>query len=130
VLSLGENVYAFIVPYDEKLDTSAAGAPFATMAVWAETSGAVRRALLREIEADVASPDQLPPEELMLAPEVTAYGGLLAAARRAGMRVLEYAAYRVATDGVFVHRAIDCGRFVYCFEAVGRTIRSDRMRSC
>src|SRR5262249_40143882 len=119
VLQVDADIYAFVVPYNEKLETGAPGAPFATMVAWAESPGAARRALSREVEADPGPSGKPAPNELLPAAHARTYAEVLAAARTAKTRAQQYATYRVGSDGAFVHRVIDCGRTVYCFRSTG-----------
>jgi hypothetical protein len=117
IVLLTSDTYAFIVPYNERLERDAPGAPFATMAVWAESPGAARRALHNEIEADAPTLGKSPPAELLPRGSHGAYGEIVAAAKRAGKSALEFAEYRIATDGAFVHRVVQCDRVSYYFRS-------------
>jgi hypothetical protein len=117
VWMLGEHMYLFTVPYNERAEVGAPGAPFVTMVAWAESKGAIRRALLLEIEEDAIDRDATLPLELMPASGASSYGQILTEARHKRRSVREYASYRIATDGAFIDRAIECGQFVYCFRS-------------
>lgn len=92
--------------------------PFATGVVWAVSDGALRRALLMEIEADDGATASAP-EDLLPENGATTYSTILKGLRNAKPRVCqEKAAYRIASDGLFVHRIIETEQFSFFFRKV------------
>jgi hypothetical protein len=115
LFAIGGDTYLFAVPYDAKLRRGQPGAPFATMVVWAPSEGAARRVCRTEIEADADAVSKPPPPELLPAEGVVGYAAILKAARQRDANVGEVAAYRIATDGAFIHREITWGRSRFYF---------------
>lgn len=117
IFKIGEGVYLRLSPYKPgSLEKSASG-PFVNAIVWGASDGAVRRALLMELEADdwVSSSA---PDEFLPAEGAKTYGTILGALRKARPRVCqEKAAYRIASDGQFVHRIIETERSTFCFRS-------------
>jgi hypothetical protein len=108
--------YLLAVSHNERFERDEKG-PFVTGLLWAETDGAAKRATLMEIEADDSRDASSPPEDLV--PEgARSYGEIVKALKRQGQSVQEYAEYRVATDGAFVHRTIEAGAQSFFFRKV------------
>jgi hypothetical protein len=112
---LGEDVYLYTVPHDHRLRNASNGARFVSMVLWAETEGAARRALLGEVEADLRDGTRRPPGELLPAGAAGMYGDIRAALRAEKQEMREFAEYRIATDGVFLHRVIQSESTLYYF---------------
>lgn len=84
---------------------------------WASSDGAFRRAYFREIEKDDFFIGDPPIQLLPLAGSKT-YDKILSGLKNNGARgIVEYASYRLATDGIFVHRAIECEFACYYFRS-------------
>lgn len=91
--------------------------PFITGIVLAASDGAVRRALLMEIESDDGSALTVPAEFLPSEGAVAAtYGDILRGLKNDKPKVCqETAAYRIASGGEFIHRIIETERFSFFF---------------
>lgn len=115
---LGLAAYVTCVPYDRQLQETDGG-PFVTTLLWAEADGAAKRAQLMQIEAD-ESADLRPPRELLLRGEPSTYGEITRELQDGGYgRINEWAEYRLATDGAFVHRTINCPPLSFYFRTLG-----------
>ena len=85
-----------------------------TAAVWAESEGAARRAVLQQLEAD-ESKDSRPPEGVLLRRGLERYGGIREAGRTGSSgNMLEAASYR-GRDGLFIDRRINFPRWTFHF---------------
>jgi hypothetical protein len=112
LLKVSEQLYVLLSPYQGGLTRGPDG-PYITGVVWAADESAVRRALLMDIEADHLLKAEMPSEFLQKA-EGSTYAQLLSAAK--GSEVcFETAAYRIATDGAFIHQKIETERMIYFF---------------
>ena len=91
--------------------------PFVDSIVLAASDGAIRRALLREIEADDDKTMNVPAEFLPSGGAVAAtYGEILRGLKSDKPKAcFETASYRIATDGRFIHRKIETERFAFFF---------------
>jgi hypothetical protein len=116
--AVGEEKYLLAVPYGKNLIRTPEG-PFVTMAIWAESAGAARRATLMEIERDEVDGGSIePPFELLVpAHGASKYDGIRKAATRPGC---ERGQYRVAGDGRFIQKVIEIGPATYCFRSATR----------
>jgi len=85
-----------------------------TAAVWAESEGAARRAVLQQLEAD-ESKDSRPPEGVLLRRGLERYGEIREAGRTGSSgNMLEAASYR-GRDGLFIDRRINFPRWTFHF---------------
>lgn len=91
-----------------------ASSPLVTGIFWAASEGAAHRALLMDIEADDSLIGDVPEYFLPNSAGPT-YGEIVEALRRGGDSYLETASYRIATDGLFVHRTIKNEQFTFFF---------------
>jgi hypothetical protein len=119
---LAPTQYLICPPHNEQLATIPGVAGFLGSLLWAPNDGAARRAALMDVEADAVEKrprvEPPPPPELLLSPDATAYGVILARAKsgRHG-RHLESASYRIGRDGAFVHRSISVGPTTFFFRS-------------
>ncbi len=92
---------------------------------WAASDGAARRAQLMEIEADdlVVEP---PPDALLPQAGSHTYGSIIRALRDTGRAFDEWADYRIAKDGAFVHRTLNAPPHAFHF----RRPEEDRSDAC
>ena len=108
---VGPAQYLVALPSEEHTRAGRAG-PLVRIALWAPSDGAARRAFEMAVEAD-DSAQAAPPRALLLAGEPTTFGAVLEAARRVNdTPLVEWADYRIATDGAFVHRTV-CAHPLY-----------------
>lgn len=112
---VGPMQYVIAVPYNERFERTE-NAPFVTILLWAPTDGAAKRAKLMEIEADdlAVSP---PPEVLLPKSASSTYGSIVQTLRKGGSPVEEWADYRVAKDGAFVHRTLSAPPHAFHFRS-------------
>ena len=84
---------------------------------WACSEKSFRRALFKEIEGDdLVICD--PPSELLPPKSASTYRQILDGLRAVGAKgVMEYALYRVMSDGAFVHRCIESDSAAYYFRS-------------
>lgn len=119
--------YFLRTPYtvrDGKI-TMVDGGPFLSALVWACGDGAVLRAVRQELEKDDGRV-LTPPRELLPSDNVAGYGAILAGLRSNGaVGIIECASYRIATDGLFLHRTIMSNIADYHFRS--REDRSDEV---
>lgn len=113
VRKVGDQRYLFVVDSDATGDDKAS--PYITMVMWAETDGAALRAADGTLEADVELPLAIPAPILLPQGSSPEYGSILDGLRRRGENVLESAEYRIASDGAFLHKAIQGDRGSYLF---------------
>jgi hypothetical protein len=113
---IGQGQYLIAVPHNERMERDEKG-PFVTGLLWAETDGAAKRAKQMEVEADDSRHTSSPPADL-LPGNARSYGEIIAALKRQGQSFQEYAEYRVATDGAFVHRTVETGLYSFFFRKV------------
>lgn len=83
---------------------------------WVASDAAFRRAYFRDIERDDRAVCP-PPLELMPEGARATYMQIKRALENAG-NVMEYAAYRVMSDGAFVHRSLESSSAVYHFRSL------------
>lgn len=82
---------------------------------WACSEPAFRRAYYRDVENDDMTVCQPPPELLPVGAGVT-YSQIKNAISSAGSdKLMEYASYRVMSDGAFVHKGLESSLAVYYF---------------
>jgi hypothetical protein len=121
VVRLGEGMYAYSVPHNQALDHSDPGVPYAGLVVWAPNDGAALRALTMTFEGDDPNVRQAPPAELSQYLHGATYGEILQTAQRMHLGPFEWASYRIASDGLFVRKAMCVGNITYFF----RELRAD-----
>lgn len=114
LFQLEDTAFVFAVPYEMDLASSTRG-PLVTLAVWAESIGAARRALNGKVDADEMIPGSRPPDEMLLSPGHSTYAMILTDARAVGSRsgILEMASY--GTNGAFIHAKIMARGFEFMF---------------
>ena len=122
LFKIGDQQYAFTVPRNRALE-KAPEAPFITAVIWASDDGAAQRASMKAIEEDGLSVSE-PPRELLPDSQARTYSELVAILRKMGT-VREYATYRIASDGAFVHRVVESGNHSYFFR--GRDAKADEL---
>ncbi|KMT52739.1 hypothetical protein [Pseudomonas fildesensis] len=84
---------------------------------WASSEPAFRRAYFREIESDDMA-ECFPPVELLPSEAGMSYGSIRGALRSLDpQHFLEYASYRVISDGAFVHKSLEGQRAIYYFRS-------------
>ena len=114
IFELEDSAFVFTVPHEKNLTPSSRG-PLITLAVWAESVGAARRALTGKIEMDEVVASNVPPVEMLLRPGHSTYSSLLADARESGSSsgILETASYNA--QGAFIHAEIAARGFQFMF---------------
>ena len=115
VYKVGQGVYLTLSAFKPS-GLERAAEPNVVGTLWAPDDGAVRRALLMDVEADNGA-IAAPPPTFLPSPDVRAnYGAIFDSLKGGKPRVLqEFAAYRIATDGRFIHRVIETERCCYYF---------------
>jgi hypothetical protein len=112
LFKISDGKYIVCVPYDARM-TPLVGEHSITIAVWAETDGAARRAVLQDLTSDV-SEDVLPPDEMTLSGRVK-YGDIAKVAKTGVFgSALESASYRFS-DGQFTDRRITLPAWTFHF---------------
>lgn len=116
IYKMWPGIYLLISPFRPgSLEADSSG-PFVNGLVWAPSDGAVRRALLMEIESDDGVIATVPDDFLPAKSIAATYGELLQKLKDGKPRVCqEKAAYRVASDGRFIHRMIETEQYSYFF---------------
>lgn len=113
---LGPQQYVVAVPYNQRFERTEES-PFATIAFWAPTDGAAKRAILMQIEDDEQSEADAP-VEMLLPGAPTTYGDIereLKTGRHGTYQ--QTASYRIAKDGAFVDRQIIAGPYTFHFRS-------------
>lgn len=124
IVKLGEGMYARPVPYNENLDRSDPGCPFAGYVLWAPSDGAARRAMSLDIEA-YDQPTELAPPPLLTKYGAT-YGEIKDVGKQSGTRLFfESATYRIARDGLFVYSHLYVDNLEFYFR-LRRASRKER----
>jgi hypothetical protein len=114
---LAENQYCLSAPYNSMSLVEAPGGPFLTSFLWACSEGAARRVYLNNIESD-DKVEISPPVEILPYPDSNTYGGILKGLEKIGSKsVMEHAAYRIMSDGAFIHRIIESEIAAYFFRS-------------
>lgn len=110
--------YCLVTPYADHSLEVRPGGPFVSALLWSSCAGSALRAVAGEIEKD--EPSALaPPAELLPAREAIGYRSILRALQNEGYKgISETASYRIATDGAFIHRAIDSEIATYYFRGL------------
>jgi len=118
IYKVATNAYFFIVS-EVVGRSSPTNGPFVTILVWAQSDGAVRRAMSREIEADtdqparaVRIPSEMKPEE-----QCNTYGDIIDFLEKTENKwpFSETSSYRIATDGKFICRKVVFNNWVFMF---------------
>lgn len=112
---ISHGIYLSLSPFRHgSLEKDTTG-PFVMGIVWAASDGALRRALIMEIESDDGAISDVP-RDFLPASGASSYGKILHELKVSKPRTcLETAAYRIATDGRFIHRIIETERFAFYF---------------
>ena len=113
IYKISESQYCFAdIPYHSSNDT-----PRIVSIFWACSEKAFRRAYFKEVEGD----DLVicnPPNELLPPESGPTYRQILEGLKASGARgLIEYASYRVMSDGAFVHRGIESDSVAYYFRS-------------
>ena len=96
---------------------SAAVGPYVTGVLWAPDRSAARRAMDLAIEEDLGI-QASPPTEMLPPHSSSEYVEILAGLKKMGAKVCqETASYRIAIDGIFVHRSIETERYTFYFRS-------------
>lgn len=91
--------------------------PFVTGVLWAPDLSAARRAMDLAIEEDLGM-QAGPPIEMLPPGSAPEYLEILAGLKKLGAKVCqETASYRIAVDGIFVHRSIETERYKFYFRS-------------
>lgn len=115
---LGADAYLAVTPIRARGQDVEEGTdgPYVAGVMWATSEGAARRAWFLEIEADEGTDSDIPgwcmPEGV--APR---FGDI---AHALGSSAMQFASYRIASDGKFVCRNIESRAYHYCFRGRGR----------
>ncbi len=108
----------YLVVVESDLAGNANGGPYVTMVAWAGTDGAVLRAIDGALEADVEQRANVkPPDELIPAAEASEYVSISASLKKRGESVLESGEYRIASDGIFLHKVVRSTNATYYFRS-------------
>jgi len=109
---IGADSYVITQSYDRNFEMDQPGAPYVTMAYWAETLATFKRLVRMELEHKHAEYRATPPEQLLFQTDGT-FDALRDAAKSRQANFFERGLY--SRQGVFLYRALDIGRFTYCF---------------
>lgn len=120
LLKLSETAYLFIVPYNRDFEGQETG-PYISMALWAQSEGAVRRAYMREIHADQGDNGKIPPSSFCVEPNMFSYQDILklAMTNKYGS-YMEHASYPYMGEGKdapFLHRTVSVSGFEFHFRS-------------
>lgn len=114
---ISENQYCLSAPYNSMSLVETPGGPFLTSFLWACSEGAARRAYLNNIESD----DKVtvyPPSQILPYPDSKTYVSILKGLKQIGLKsVMEHGAYRIMSDGAFIHRVIESKIASYFFRS-------------
>ena len=119
ICRMGTGVYLRLSSFRPgSLEKDSSG-PFVNGIVLAAGDGSVRRALLMDIESDDGETINVPADFLLFdGVEATTYGEILRGLKNEKPKVCqETAAYRIASDGRFIHRMIETERFLFLFRS-------------
>ena len=117
IYRIDDGIYLSVSPFRPgSLEEDPSG-PFVYGIVLAASDGAVRRAWSMEIELDDGKALDVPAEFLPSGGAVKAtYGEILRGLKNDKSKAcFETASYRIATDGLFIHRKIETERFAFFF---------------
>jgi hypothetical protein len=107
--------YCISVPYCGSSLVAILDGSFLVAVLWACSEGAAKRAYLGRIEEDDGS-ELIPPDEILPAPNSKSYASILNSLRYCKCNtVMEYASYRIMTDGAFIHKVIESKIALYFF---------------
>jgi hypothetical protein len=114
LFALGRNAYLYAVPYAQNLADSSEG-PHVTFVAWAPSDGAALRAFEQQIESDDMAVSA-PPARLLPSGTIPTYAAVRAAIRASHPNtIVESASYRIAKDGLLIHRVLCAGSVEYYF---------------
>lgn len=121
LFKIGQDAYVIVSERDFELRPNHPEAPFIIAVLWAESEGAAVRAALRDLNADAAVPESLPPH--LLLPDGTAktYSELRKLGRKGTYgRFFEHADYRIDAEGAgqFANKIIQIGKSSYYFRSL------------
>lgn len=112
VYRVAPDAYLVSQLYNREFEERQPGAPFVTLAVWAESGSGLKRCITSDPFVHVATPTVKPPEILLLGTQGT-YGELEGQIPTIDRKIAERAVY--SNTGAFVHKVIVIGRFSFCF---------------
>jgi hypothetical protein len=112
VYRVAENAYLVTQPYNRAFEQNLPEAPFVTMAIWAESTNALRRCVNSDATAQVQTIGTKPPEILLLGTQGK-YAELAQRIPQTKQKIAERAVY--SNTGDFVHKVIEIDRFCFCF---------------
>ena len=117
IYKVDDGVYLTVSSWRPDILEDDPSGPFVGSVILAASDGAIRRALLREIESDDGKALDVPAEFLPSGGAVEAtYGEILRGLKNDKSKAcFETASYRIATDGLFIHRKIETERFAFFF---------------
>jgi hypothetical protein len=113
--SISNQIFLVTTVRNKDFSLSKEGARVSTI-LWAASAGAARRATVMQIEEDDGAA-LMPPCEFLIAPEADTWASILDVAKYKNIFIMESASYRIATDGLFVHKQIDTKPFIYFFRS-------------
>lgn len=112
---LGDGIYFYLSPFRSGNLGVDPAAPFLTGVFCMPDDGAAKRVTALEIEADHGTL-LYPPKSFLPVESAPEYGAILTGLKKMKPKVCqETASYRIASDGLFVHRTIETERFTYYF---------------
>lgn len=116
--AIDTNQYCLVTPYANKTFVVKPGGPFVSALLWACGDGAALRAVAGEVEKDEKILVSVP-SELLPAEAASSYHTILCGLKSKHWQgISEFAAYRISTDGAFIHRVIDSNLASYCFRSL------------
>lgn len=117
IYKISDGIYLNLSPFrPDSLEKDPAG-PFITGVTWAASDGAARRALLMNIESDDGSIGSAP-DDILDGVDASGYEAVLFSLQSKKSRTCqEKAAYRIASDGKFIHRMIETESFAFFFRS-------------
>lgn len=112
VWKIGAGLYLRTVSYDRDFMLDNPRAPFVTMGYWAPTKSGFERVVVGVPSQRINESLQAPPAEISFGTSGL-YSDLIAIVKEVDSRGAERAVY--SNKGIFLYRAIDAGRFEFCF---------------
>jgi len=114
IFQAGPTAFVVTVPNEQDFSLSNRG-PIVTLAIWAESVGAARRAFSGNVDADSVVPGSVPPDDMLLSSGHSTYSAILADACELEPRsaLLETASYN--SKGRFIHAQIIAQGFEFMF---------------
>jgi hypothetical protein len=112
VYRVAEDAYLVTQLYNRAFEEGRPEAPFVTLAVWAESTSALKRCIDSDASVYVAATAVKPPEILLLGTRGT-YGELERQIPARERKIAERAVY--SNGGGFVHKVIEIARFSFYF---------------